>query len=292
MSQIIPLQGADWSGRAFTVPARQSLQDLEAGKVLFYPQLAFTLSAAEQALLDPKFADPKRKNISLEADGQTLRGVTGSPEQVETVRAMMARFQANTRELMAWLCEPYLAQLQPAPTSLRLHRVENRQTSWRKDDSRLHVDAFPSRPLAGHRILRVFVNIHPGSEPRVWRVGEPFMDVAKRFAPHIKAPLLGSAALLHALKITKRRRTYYDHLMLGLHDAMKADMQYQQQCPQETMPFPPGCAWVCFSDQASHAVMSGQFMMEQTYFLPPSAMVFPALSPQCQLEALLSKPLV
>ncbi len=34
------------------------------------------------------------------------------------------------------------------------------------------------------------------------------------------------------------------------------------------MPFPPGSVWVCFSDQTSHAVMSGQFMLEQTFFLP------------------------
>ena len=78
--------------------------------------------------------------------------------------------------------------------------------------------------------------------------------------------MAGSAALLAALKITKRKRSAYDHIMLHLHDAMKADLEYQGQCPQETMPFPPGCAWVCFSDHASHAVMSGQFMLEQTFY--------------------------
>ena len=69
-----------------------------------------------------------------------------------------------------------------------------------------------------------------------------------------------------------------------LNDAMKADMAYQRDCRQQTIPFPPGSVWVCYSDQATHAVMSGQFMMEQTYFLPPEAMVFPAQSPQQVLE--------
>jgi hypothetical protein len=68
--------------------------------------------------------------------------------------------------------------------------------------------------------------------------------------------------------ITKSLRSEYDHLMLQLHDAMKRDLNYQRNCPQWTMPFPPGSVWVCFSDQASHAAMSGQYMMEQTFHLP------------------------
>jgi hypothetical protein len=36
-----------------------------------------------------------------------------------------------------------------------------------------------------------------------------------------------------------------------------------------TFGFPPGCAWVCFSDQASHSVMAGQYMMEYTAQLSP-----------------------
>jgi hypothetical protein len=32
--------------------------------------------------------------------------------------------------------------------------------------------------------------------------------------------------------------------------------------------FAPGTTWVVFSDQVLHAVMSGQFMMEQTFWLP------------------------
>jgi hypothetical protein len=48
----------------------------------------------------------------------------------------------------------------------------------------LHVDAFPSRPIRGERILRVFTNIHPDStQARVWRVGEPFEDIARRYLP-------------------------------------------------------------------------------------------------------------
>jgi hypothetical protein len=186
----------------------------------------------------------------------------------------------------------YQGKTRAAPTSLRLVRVEDRKTSWRKDDSRLHVDAFPSRPTYGERILRVFCNVNPAGEPRVWRVGEPFEDMAKTMLPRVPRQWPGSAALLAALKITKRKRSAYDHIMLHLHDAMKADLAYQRDCPQQTVPFAPGGAWICFSDHASHAVMSGQFMLEQTLWLPLGEMDDQSKSPLRQLEKLTGRELV
>ncbi|AXT45938.1 MULTISPECIES: Kdo hydroxylase family protein [Chromobacterium] len=268
------------------------VDELEQGKVLYLPSFDFKLLAEEGGLLDPAVADPKRKNISLEPDNGALHGVVGGAEREAAVRGLIARYQRAAADLAARLLPEYQGKLRAAPTSLRLMRVEDRRTSWRKDDSRLHVDAFPSRPNYGERILRVFCNINPHGEPRVWRVGEPFTDMARRMLPRVPRQWPGSAALLAALKITKRKRSAYDHIMLHLHDAMKADLDYQRQCPQETMPFPPGCAWVCFSDHASHAVMSGQFMLEQTFWLPAAEMAQPQQSPLALLEQLTGKVLV
>ena len=79
--------------------------------------------------------------------------------------------------------------------------------------------------------------------------------------------------------------------MLQLHDAMKADMAYQRSSPQVRMPFPPGSVWVCFADQATHAVMSGQYMMEQTLHLPASHAYDKAASPLAILTRLMGRPL-
>ena len=121
---------------------------------------------ADEAQLDPRLADPRHKNISLAADGQTLRGVLGNAETQATTRALIARFQADAAALVETLFASYRGRLCVAPASLRVHAIEHRAASWRHDDSRLHIDAFPSRPLAGVRILRVFLNIHPRGEPR------------------------------------------------------------------------------------------------------------------------------
>jgi hypothetical protein len=274
------------------VPRETLLAGVERGKVLYFPNLRFAIEGGEQALLDPALADPNRKNISLEPNGGALHGVVGDAVRQSAVRALIARYQTNARTLVDGLFPEYDGKLRVAPTSLRLHQVETRQTSWRKDDSRLHVDAFPSRPNYGERILRVFTNVNPHGTPRVWRVGEPFEDMARRFLPRIKPQMPGSAWLLNLLHVTKSLRSEYDHLMLNLHDGMKADLEYQKSSPQETMPFPPGCVWVCFSDQTSHAVMSGQFMMEQTFFLPVKSMAQPECAPLGILERLKGRALV
>ncbi len=291
-SQIIEVAAGDWQGQGLSVPRETLLAALERGKVLYFPNLSFAVESGERALLDPALADPKRKNISLEPKGGALRGVVGDAATQSVVRALITRYQNNARSLVDNLFPEYGANLRAAPTSLRLMQVETRNTSWRKDDSRLHVDAFPSRPNRGERILRVFANVNPHGVPREWRVGEPFEQIAKRFLPHIKPQLPGSAWLLEQLHITKSRRTEYDHLMLHLHDCMKADLDYQKSSPQETMKFPPGSVWVCFSDQTSHAVMSGQFMVEQTFFLPVRAMAEPECAPLGILERLKSRALV
>jgi hypothetical protein len=84
----------------------------------------------------------------------------------------------------------------------------------------------------------------------------------------------------------KGRRTEYDHIMLGIHDAMKADTEYQSQVPQTQLAFPPGVTWACFTDRVSHAAMSGQFALEQTFYLPVDAMNDPASTPLRVLERL------
>jgi hypothetical protein len=291
-SQIIEVAAGDWQGQGLSVPRETLRAALEHGKVLYFPNLAFPIEDRESALLDPALADPKRKNISLEPAGGALRGVLADAATQSAVRSLVARYQANAHSLVDGLLPEYRGKLRAAPTSLRLMRVETRHTSWRKDDSRLHVDEFPSRPNRGERILRVFTNVNPHGTPRVWRVGEPFEDMARRFLPRIKPQLPGSAWLLELLRITKSRRSEYDHLMLHLHDCMKADLDYQKTSPQETLPFPPGSVWVCFSDQTAHAAMSGQFMLEQTFFLPADAMVQRECAPIGILERLIGRALI
>lgn len=287
-SQIVKIDATDWrqtSGRPEWTAA------VEAGKVLYFPQLAFQLSEQEKSLLRPDIRDPKTRNISLNVDG-SIKGVAGDEATRQQVAAMVGRFREQATALIAGLFPQYMPVVRMAPTSYRPSQVETRAQSWRADDKRMHVDAFPSRPNYGERILRVFTNVNPDGQPRVWRVGEPFEDVARKFLPRAKPYVRWQAKALQMLRVTKSLRSEYDHLMLQLHDGMKGDPDYQKNAPQETVPFAAGSTWVCFSDQAVHAVMAGQYMLEQTLFLPPGSEYDTAASPLAILTRLKGHPLV
>ena len=287
-SQIVRIDATDWH----QVPSRPEwTAALEAGKVLYFPQLAFTLAEQEKSLLRPEVRDPKSRNISLNVDG-SIKGVAGDAAVQRQVAAMVGRFREQAKALITGLFPDYMPVVRMAPTSYRPSQVETRAQSWRADDKRMHVDAFPSRPNYGERILRVFTNVNPDGQPRVWRVGEPFGDVARKFLPRAKPYVRWQAKALQMLHVTKSLRSEYDHLMLQLHDGMKGDLNYQKDAPQETMPFAAGSTWVCFSDQAVHAVMSGQYMLEQTLFLPPGSEYDPAASPLAILTRLKGHALV
>lgn len=287
MDAILTLGLQDWSAAAGD---RGWIAAAEAGQVLYFPRLAFSLSAAEQALLRPGLLADGVRNISLDGEGR-LKGVAGGAQVERCVLPLVSRFAVQARNLVRGLFPAYDAHLQAAPTSLRPTQVSTRRQSVRADDRRLHVDAFPSRPNRGDRILRVFSNLNPHGEPRVWRIGEPFEAVARRYLPLARPYSRWQASLLHGLGITKSLRSEYDHLMLQLHDRMKADEEYQRTSPQQNMAFPAGSTWVCFSDQTVHAAMAGQYLLEQTFHLPVAGQYDPGASPLAILTRLVGRPL-
>jgi len=73
---------------------------------------------------------------------------------------------------------------------------------------------------------------------------------------------------------------------------MKADVEYQKSAGRTQVNFQPGTIWACYTDLVSHAVISGQFALEQTFYLPVHAMQEPQRSPLRILERRLGQPLV
>lgn len=274
-------------------PQTAHIKALEAGQVLFMPELAFDLDDTETALIQSDITAPRAKNISYNANNQQVKGHhCRSAEQQACLTKLMARFAVVTRELVDNLLPTYIDALIQGRTSLRCKEAKGRKTSAKKDDNRLHVDAFPSCPLGDKRILRVFANINPHGQDRLWHLGQPFKAVAARFIPRIKPPLPGAHTILKALHITKQRRTNYDHYMLGMHDAMKLDLQYQSQVEKTQIAFPANSMWLVFTDVASHAALSGRHLLEQTFYLPIAAMEDAENSPQMMLSEMLQQDLL
>jgi hypothetical protein len=290
---IIQFQNAKSRKGAFTQSeVKTAIQSLEEGNVLYFADFPFKLQDIEHALLSPDCLKPPSKNISLDIVSGILKGMVDESESTLNLRGMMKRFSERSLQLVKELLPHYCPQLRVGRTSYRPAEISGRASSYRKDDTRLHVDAFPSAPNQGNRILRVFSNINPFGQNRVWRLGEPFEEVAKQFLPQIRKPLFGTSAFLNALRITKSRRTFYDHYMLKTHDLMKGDLDYQIKAQQIEFQFPPDSTWIVMTDQVSHAAMAGQYVLEQTFYLPVSGMLNENLSPLRVLERMTGHKLV
>lgn len=258
---------------------------LEAGSVLFLPSLAFAVDADESTLFTPAILGGA-KNASFDPRAGRLGSTTLAARDADTLRRFMHRFSAAAAVLVDRVLPQYRGSVTQARASFRPAEIAGRATSWRKDDTRLHVDSFPATPSGGRRILRVFTNVNPSGRARSWRIGGDFEPVARRFAPALRVPLPGTGQLLALLRITKTPRSAYDALMLQLHDAMKGDDVFQRTTEQTMIDFPPESTWMAFTDQVGHAATAGQYQLEQTFMLPVQAMQEPERSPLRVLERL------
>jgi hypothetical protein len=283
MSVVSRLQHRDWGA----VPAAEILSvassSLEAGDVLFLPELPFAVEPAEASLLTPAILG-SAKNASFDPATGRLGGTTAAGHDAELLRRLIGRFSESAAALVGGLLPAYRGQVTRGRASFRPAEIAGRVSSWRKDDTRLHVDSFPATPSGGRRILRVFSNVNPHGRARAWRIGDDFERVAKRFAATLRLPLPGSGRVLALVGVTKTQRSAYDALMLQLHDRMKADEDFQARSPQTAVDFPAGSTWLAFTDQVSHAAMAGQYQLEQTFLLPVAAMGEPERSPLRVLE--------
>ena len=292
LNPISTVRNASWLGDP--TASERIVETLESGSVVYIPDLGFPITDDERAFFGTDALNLSSKNVSYDPSTRAVRGLKSSHSATDTGKAvlgeMMARYLRFGEELFAVLLGEYAQRLTTARTSFRPVEIEGRNSrTVGSNDTLLHVDSFSSRPLAGQRILRMFTNVNPDGQARTWKVGEPFEDVAKRFVPKVKNPWLGERAALQLFRLTKSYRTLYDHYMLRVQMTMKADAAYQRSVPQTRVDFPPGSTWICFTDQVSHAALSGRHVLEQTFYLPVERMERAARSPLRVLESMLDR---
>jgi 3-deoxy-D-manno-oct-2-ulosonic acid (Kdo) hydroxylase len=269
-----------------------SAQALEAGQVLFLPRYGFPVPASYQPLFSSTILQKDSKNVTYSPASGKLYGTASRGQSLSLLEEMMRRFANFAQKTVTRLLPIYRTGLVRARASFRPTEIETGSMPWRKDDRRLHIDAFPSSPIQGNRILRLFCNVNPAGQTHLWRIGEPFEQTARRFLPSIKPPFPFSSVALMLTSTTKSRRTFYDHIMLCLQDRMKRDQGYQAEAEQVKMEFPAGSTWLAFTDQVSHAAMHGQYQLEQTFLLDISRLHNQSTAPLHVLEKLAGRKLV
>lgn len=265
----------------------RALQALEGGRVVFLPRLSFEVTGRERVFLDPATVhQPRRQHgrarLIFDAASKRSRHATVEGAERREMEAMVARFADWAQDLVLVLFPHYAPALQRGPTSFRPTDRTRRQG--------LHVDSFFFLPTQGRRVLRLFTNVNPGGRPRVWQLGEePFEPFARRFLPRVRGAVPGSGWLLERARITRGRRTAYDHTMRQLRSLPKRDPGYRRS--GTVIDFPSGSTWVVFTDGVVHGALAGQHAFEQTFLLPVDAMREPVRSPLRILERLLDRSL-
>ena len=79
--------------------------------------------------------------------------------------------------------------------------------------------------------------------------------------------------------------------MLRFHDYLKQNAEFQASPERERIRFAPGSSWIVMTDMVSHAVLSGQYALEQTVIVDRGALAAPDRSPVAILERLAGAPL-
>jgi hypothetical protein len=276
-------------------------EELEAGNILYFPHTPFDFPDEDvKFLLTRKQTDAAfHKNIAYRPAADRITGVdTSAGPDVDRLRGILREYSQRSARFLNELLTPYAGKWKLDFASYRPLEERGRPARLRARNDLPHVDAFPTRPTNGDRILRLFTNLNPAKN-RVWITSQTFDVIAPRFAKAIGLPRPhGRGALQRAYRklATAARlpgaiRSPYDTFMHRCHNAMKESAEFQEGCPKQRWEFPPRSTWIVFTDFVSHAVLEGQYALEQTFIVAREAMVHPQSSPLAILESLAGYPL-
>ena len=305
ITKISDYQASSWREAS----AQDACSRLERGEILFFAATPFELPQHDREfLLAQKQAESRfHKNISYRPKTDEIRGVerNGAHDNAhQQLQDIMRRYSAEVTGFAKRLLAPYAQRIALDFASFRPLEEEGRNLPRKKRNDLLHVDAFPTRPTHGGRILRVFTNINP-VESRRWLTGEPFEQIARRFADKAGLPEFAYSAnsvtgkwrrrsiqAMRAVGLPVPDRSGYDRFMLHFHDWLKENERYQEEeRAKPVQEFPPGCTWLVFTDGVPHAALSGRFALEHTFIVPREALVEAEAAPIAVLEKLSGKPL-
>lgn len=281
-------------------PCDENYLALERGNVLFFPHTPFPFTEGERDVLrSSELSSSKHhKNIAYRPALDKVTGFdAGAVKDPERLRGVMRAYSQRALEFLRAFLPRYMDKCRVDFASFRPLEEAGRDLPTKKRNDLLHVDSFPTRPTSGDLILRFFTNINP-VKPRVWLTSDPFQAVAARYAedaglPGIarqpQGPLL--TRLLGAAGLPVVQRSAYDRFMLGFHDYLKFNEDYQRNCPKYRSEFPPDSSWMVFTDVVPHAVLSGQYALEQTVIVKREALLKSEHAPIAILESICHSPL-
>lgn len=298
MSQLVEVQDDNASIPAISADpsarGRWLCSQLEAGNILFFARPPFAIPQNDREFLlgQTQTSSALHKNVAYRPAEDRITGLAKS-ENVEAarLRLILKNYSQHAAQFLGELLGPYAGKWKLDFASFRPLEERGRTARIHARNDLPHFDSFPTRPTNGDRILRFFTNLNP-AQNRVWNTSQTFEAIGPHFAKSIGLPRTRSTnplarvvrRLAGALRLPGAHRSPYDNFMHRCHNAMKEDASFRESCPKQRWEFPPGSSWIVFTDCVSHAVLEGQYALEQTFLISRRAMVEPERSPIAILE--------
>jgi hypothetical protein len=268
-------------------------EQLERGAILTFQPCPFVLPQREElALLCAQRLEPLQSCMSYDGRSSRVRGnVPQASADAARLRAALAQCAERATCWLAGLTPQYAAAWELDGVAFHPEEEATRKLRPGARNDLLHVDTSFSGPTHGRRLLRLFVNLHP-TDPRVWLTSLSFAELLKRYGPEVGLPAVNQKpwwrplrhGLLRLFQGSREHETRYDDFLRRLHDFVTQHDPFQERSPKKCWRFPPGGAWLAFTDGLSHAELRGRFVLEHSFFISRDSLVCPELAPRSIFE--------
>jgi hypothetical protein len=281
---------ADYPLKDFSAASSDEIEDaLEAGQVVYFERCPIALPTERDLewLRGGLGGKLRAKNLSYHPESDSVPRFDADGETRIRVENLLRAHGKRVAEFWQRVVPDFVRGCTYGTTSFRPAEEKGRNLKPRSSNELVHIDAGAYGATNGARILRFFVNVHPDRE-RVWGTKGSFEQLmsrnpalwhaargGKRRVPVHKGPFdrLYSGAVAAASKIYPLFRVIdsspYDRSMRRIHNYMKETESFRQDASDYMeIRFPPGSAWMVFTDGISHAALTGQYAFISTALIP------------------------
>jgi hypothetical protein len=281
---------AQYPLRDFTGTSSDEIEDaLEAGQVVWFPECPIALPTERDLdwLRGGLDAGLRAKNLSYHPESDSVPRFEADENTRVRVENLLRGHGRRVAEFWQRVLPDFVPGCTYGTTSFRPVEEKGRGLKPRSSNELVHIDAGAYGATNGARILRFFVNVHPERD-RVWGTKGSFEQLmqshellwgaargSKRRVPtrkglfgHAYSGLIGAASRLYPL-FRVIDSSPYDRSMRRIHNYMKEDAAFRADLSAyQEIRFPPGSAWMVFTDGISHAALEGQYAFVSTALIP------------------------
>ncbi len=255
---------------------------LERGELVVFERCPFALPAGDDLSFLLAQTVEGAKSISYYPyEDRTQGHRVVNPEDEARLRRLLRKFHQAATAWLQGALPRYHAAARFGPLRFRTEEEEGRDCDPRYSGSVLHVDMSSDAPAHGESFLRIFVNVNP-SRSREWITSEALPALLDHWGDRVRVAGERRPGLADRLKM--RFGASLGLSSPRLHYFGKTDDFLQNRAPRQHWVFPPGSMWMVFSDIVSHAVVRGQYAIDQTYLIPAHAFRHRACSTQAIID--------